>query len=180
MECLPFDLLALDRWAVPYGLRNTTTIKTQAPAPTFYCRQQSINASTRESKSVDNFFRLLLIFPESMECNVIHEASTHVALCRQKGGRRLFRVFVQLFRRPLCIVRQWTRQVDIEMPDDAEPPLDEDDLYPAAALAALPAPIDEQDGAKKRGAGDEQEEDDGQAVWNRTVQDADYEDQFDP
>jgi hypothetical protein len=35
-------------------------------------------------------------------------------------------------------------------------------------------------GAKKRGAGDKQEEDDGQAFWNRTVQDADYEDQFDP
>jgi hypothetical protein len=29
-------------------------------------------------------------------------------------------------------------------------------------------------GAKKRGAGDKQEEDDGQAFWNRTVQDADY------
>ena len=51
---------------------------------------------------------------------------------------------------------------------------------PLTKTTSIPALIDEQDGAKKRGAGDEQEEDDGQAVWNRTVQDADYEDQFDP
>jgi hypothetical protein len=74
-----------------------------------------------------------------------------------------------------------TRQVDVEMPDDAEPALQEDDLYPAAALAALPADGDsDEDGTKRRGAGEEEEEDDGQAVWNRTVQDADYEDEVDP
>jgi hypothetical protein len=75
-----------------------------------------------------------------------------------------------------------TREVDIEMPDDAEPPVVEDpELLPAVALAAVPGPADDdEDATKKRGAGDEEDDDDGQAVWNRTVQDADYEDEVDP
>jgi hypothetical protein len=75
-----------------------------------------------------------------------------------------------------------TRQVDIEMPDDADPPVEEEGLESAGALAAVPALMDadDEDAAKKRGAGEEEEEDDGQAIWNRTVQDADYEDETDP